>query len=177
MDYFNILIPVIGIFINITVQIFSYKYLLGKKLLKSEYSGFLCGSIVLVVCETFAYEEPVVERLSLICVNLIIYFCLSYCYFNFINMGETARRIRLLRELDDAPAGLTREEMLKRYNAQQIINIRMSRLIHNGQILLRDGRYYVGSPVMLFIAKMIVFMKLIVIGKKSEFEKYNEKQT
>ena len=164
MDYFNILIPVIGIFTNITAQIFSYKKLPGKKLLKSEYSGFLCGAVVLSVCEAFAYKKPAADWLSLICVNLIIYLCLSYCYFHFINMGETARRIRLLREFDEAPAGLNREDMLKRYNAQEIINIRMSRLMHNGQIILRDGRYYVGSLAMLLISKAIVLMKLVVLG-------------
>ncbi|MFA4854637.1 MAG: hypothetical protein WC616_04720 [Candidatus Omnitrophota bacterium] len=174
MDYFNILIPVIGIFANIAAQIFSYKYLLGKKLLRSEYFGFLYGSIALVVCTIPSYQALEADWLSLICVNLIIYLCFSYCYFNFINMGETARRIRLLRELDEAPAGLTQEEMLKRYNAQEIINIRMSRLIHNGQVLLRDGRYYVGSPVMLLISKAIVLMKLIVLGKKSEFDLHHE---
>lgn len=169
MDYFNILIPVIGIFTNITAQIFLYKYLLGKKLLKSEYFGFLCGSIVLIVCEILAYQAPEADWLFLICVNLIIYFCLSYCYFNFINMGETARRIRLLRELGEAPAGLTKGDILKRYNAQEIINIRINRLMNNSQIVLRNGRYYVGSPLMLFISKAIVLMKLVVLGKKSEF--------
>lgn len=170
MDYFNIFIPVIGIFINITTQIFSYKYLLGKKLLKSEYFGFLCGAVVLAVSEIIAHQALEADWLSLICVNLIIYLCFSYCYFNFINMGETARRIRLLRELDEAPAGLTMKEILKRYNAQEIINIRMNRLMHNGQIVLRGGRYYVGSPVMLLISKAIVLMKLVVLGKKSEFD-------
>lgn len=170
MDYFDILIPLMGIIGNITAQIFSYKYLPVKKLLKSEYFGFLCGLIVLVACEIISYQALEADWLSLICVNLIIYLCLSYCYFNFINMGETARRIRLLRELDEMPTGLTREDMLKRYNAQEIINIRMNRLMHNGQIVLRDGRYYVGSPVMLLISKAIVLMKLVVLGKKSEFD-------
>ncbi|MDD5465380.1 MAG: hypothetical protein PHP73_03450 [Candidatus Omnitrophica bacterium] len=110
----------------------------------------------------------------LIFVNLIIYFCLSYCYFNFINMGETARRIRLLRELGEAPAGLTKGDILKRYNAQEIINIRINRLMNNSQIVLRNGRYYVGSPVMLFISKAIVLMKLVVLGKKSEFDRHHE---
>ena len=170
MGYFNILIPIISILGNISAQIFSYKYLLHKKLLKSEYFGFLCGVIVLAVCQAFVYGEPAVESLSLLCVNLIIYFCLSYCYFNFINMGETARRIRLLRELCDSSQGLNKEEILSRYNAEVVVDLRMRRLLNNHQIISRAGRYYVDSPVMLLIAKAIVLMKLVVLGKKSEFE-------
>ena len=170
MDYFNILIPLIGIFSNITAQILSYKYLLSRRLLKSEYFGFLCGLIVLAVCQVLANGKPDAEQFSLICTNLIIYFCLSYAYFHFINLGETARRIRLLRELYEAPFGLSREEILKKYNAPEIINIRTSRLLNNGQIILRYGRYYIASPVMLLISKAIVLMKLVVLGKKSEFD-------
>jgi hypothetical protein len=172
MSYFNIFIPLIGILSNISAQIFSYKYLFGKKLLKSEYFGFLCGAVVLSVCEAFAYQEPVTEWLSLVCVNLIIYLCLSYCYFNFINMGETARRIRLLRELYDSALGLSKEEILLKYNAEQVVDLRMRRLLNNHQIILRSARYYVASPVMLLISKAIVLMKLIVLGKKSEFDCY-----
>lgn len=172
MDYFNILIPVIGIFINIIAQIFLYKYLLGRRLLKSEYFGFLCGAVVLIVCEIAAANQSLaIDRVFLIGVDLIIYICLSYCYFHFINMGETARRIRLLRELDQAPLGLTKEEMLGRYNAEEIIKIRMSRLINNGQIKLHQGRYHIGSPVMLFVSRIIVLLKVVILGRDSEFRK------
>lgn len=170
MGYYNIFIPIIGMFSNITAQIFLYKYLPGKKLLRSEYFGFLCGVIVFAVCQALAYGELSLERFSLICANLIIYFCLSYCYFNFINMGETARRIRLLRELYDSGQGLNKEEILARYNAGEVIELRMRRLLNNHQIVSRGGRYYVASPVMLFISKAIVLMKLVVLGKKSEFD-------
>jgi len=170
MDYFGILIPLIAITGNIAAQVFSYKYLLGKKLLRSEYFGFLCGVIVLAVCQALTYGDMNVERLSLVCVNLIIYLSFSYCYFNFINMGETARRIRLLRELYDSNQSLNKQEVLLRYNAEEVIDLRMRRLVNNHQIILRQGRYYVGSPVMLLIARGMVLMKMIVLGKKSEFD-------
>jgi len=171
MAYFNILIPILSLCFNILTQIFSYKYILKKKLLKSEYLGCLCGFIFLIVCELALGEGSFKEWLFLVFANLIIYACFSYCYFTFINMGETARRIRLLRELYDAPFGLTQEEILKRYNAEEVINIRMSRLLNNGQITLRNERYFVSSPIMLSISKILVLMKLIVLGKESEFEK------
>jgi len=171
MAYFNILVPAIGICVNICAQILAYKYILIRKLLKSEYFGFLTGLTALTILQVFAYQASLTERLALACVNLIIYFCFSYIYFSFINMGETARRIRLLREFCDSPQGLTKEQVLSRYNAEEVVNIRLNRLLHNGQVISRNSRYYIGSPVMLFISKVLVLMKLIVLGKRSEFEK------
>ena len=86
-------------------------------------------------------------------------------------MGETARRIRLLRELCDSSDGLSKEGILDRYNAKEIIDIRMKRLLGNGQVVLRNGSYFIGNPTMLFFSGIIVFMKLLILGKKSEFDK------
>lgn len=170
MSYFSIFIPVLSACFNILAQVFFCKYIIKKGLLKSIYLGFLCGLVIFIVGEFITYQ-PSGDWLALFLANLIIYGCLSSGFFTFINMGETARRIRLLRELYDAPFGLTREEILKRYNAEEIINIRMNRLLNNGQVILRDGRYYACRQVMLFISKTIIFMKLIVSGRESEFEK------
>lgn len=171
MPYFSIFIPVLSICFDIFAQIAFYKYVMKKALLRSEYLGFVCGFCVFIICELIAYGEPFGEWLFLLFVNLAVYFCLSYCYFTFINWGETARRIRLLRELYDAPDGLTKEQILARYNAAEIINIRLARLINNNQVILRDEKYYTGSPVMLFISKTIVLIKRIVLGKASEFDR------
>ena len=43
------------------------------------------------------------------------YGVLSFGYFHFINLGETARRIRIIREIDAAGRPLTREVILDRY--------------------------------------------------------------
>jgi hypothetical protein len=102
--------------------------------------------------------------------NFLIYAALGYCYFHFINLGETARRIRILRELYEAPDGLPLEGILERYNAKHIVEMRLRRLIHNGQIVERDGRYYIGSPVMLLIARSITLLKVVILKKKSEFD-------
>ena len=102
--------------------------------------------------------------------NLLIYAALGYCDVHFINLGETARRIRILRELYETPEGLSQEEILKHYNAKHVVDMRLRRLLGNGQIIERQGRYYIGSPVMLFIAKSITALKFVILGKRSEFD-------
>lgn len=159
-----------SLFLNIFTQIIAYKYILKRGLLKSEYLGCLCGFTFLFICAVYLREELFQEWLAMILVNLAIYVCLSYGYFSFITFGETARRARLLYELRDFPDGLSKEELLKRYNAQEAIALRVARLLANGQIILRDGRYYIGSPIVLIISKIIVFLKVILLAKRSEFE-------
>lgn len=174
MSYFNVLIPALSMCFNILAQVFLCKYIIKKGLLKTIYLGFLCGLVIFIVCEFIAYRQPFEDWLALFLANLIIYGCFSSSFFTFINMGETARRIRLLRELYETPAGLTKAQILSRYNAEEMINIRMGRLLNNNQVILRDQRYYVASPVMLLISKVIILMKLVILGKESEFDRHDK---
>jgi len=95
---------------------------------------------------------------------------LSYCYFHFINLCLTARRIRLVRDIYKSANGLTISEILERYNAKSMIQIRLKRLLASGQIVFLNGKYYVGKPIVLFAAKCMVALKQLFLGKKSEYD-------
>lgn len=169
--YSDILIPILSIGFNIFFQVLLCKFLVKRSLLKTVYLGFTCGLLIFLMCEFITYRDFSGTWLPLFIVNLIIYGCLSFSFFTFINMGETARRIRLLRELSNSPNGLTKEQILNSYSSKEIIDIRMKRLLGNGQVILRKDSYFIGSPVMLFFSGVIIFMKLLILGKKSEFDK------
>ena len=47
--------------------------------------------------------------------------------------------------------------------------MRINRLLSTGQITLRAGRYYLARRTVLYMARVIVLMKLVVLGKRSEF--------
>lgn len=173
LEYLHVLNPPIGLAVNMGIQILSVRYVRTLTLLKSVIAGFLFGSISVIGIEWYIFfATPILVRdgVMLLITNLLIYSALGYCYFHFINLGETARRIRILRELYDSPEGLSLNEILNRYNAKHIVDMRIRRLLHNGQIIEKDGRYCIGSPVMLFISKSIIMLKLIVLGKRSEFD-------
>ena len=164
----QVISPVIGLAINVFVQILLFKYSSKYKLLRSISSGFIAGMLALCAIECYIIlrqATPSWSMASIFTVNLITYCCLGYCYFHFINLGETARRIRLLRDLYDAPGGLREEDLLSRYNAREVVNIRLTRLLSNNQIILRDSKYYIASPVMLLISKAVFFMKVVISGK------------
>jgi hypothetical protein len=157
-DLMRVIIPLLALLLNISSQMLSFRILNGLGLLKSEYLGFAVGFLSLFFGKAYAYLP----------VNIIIYLALAYLYFTFVNLGETARRVRILSELNEVREGLTYEELLKCYNAKMILEKRIDRLVKNKQIVCREDRYYVGSCAMFFISRAIEIMKLILLKRTSE---------
>ena len=109
------------------------------------------------------------DFLALAVTNFAIYSMFSYWYFAFITLSETAIRTRLLMELDRSEDGLSEEEMLAKYNASELIEKRINRLVGNGQIINNEGRYYRGKPGLLLFAKFSETMHRLVPGKRTEY--------
>lgn len=153
------------------MQIIGVKFY--TSLLKSLLFSFVFGLVALVLLESNLFKiisfGTKAEFYSIFTINIIIYLSLNYCYFNFVNMGETARRIRILWEINDSKDGLTMEEILQKYNSKEIVEKRLDRLISSGQVIVQNSRYFAGKPVMLLASRIIILLKLIVLGKKSEF--------
>jgi hypothetical protein len=141
-------------------------------LMRSIYVGFLAG-LAVVAAAGAAYlawgPRTIGDALCSAALNVMTYGALGFGYFHFLNLGETARRIRIIREIDAAGRSLTRAEILERYAAESIVNVRINRLLAAGQIVFREGRYYLAKPTVLYMARVIVLMKLLVLGKRSEF--------
>ena len=162
--------PVVGLIINVIGQLVGCRYL---GLLRSVFMGFFMGVVGVLAIETLFFFTTRPEPQTLIgqiALNTITYGALGYCYFHFINLGETARRIRIIREIWESGNGLSMDELKVRYNASDVIRVRLQRMIHNRQIILRGERYYIGKPILLYLAKLIVFMKLMLLKRETEFE-------
>lgn len=173
VNYLHLFSPIISLGINAICQVCVVRYINKFSLLKSIFLGFGFGLWILLLVEMYylvKLESSLLEKACSLSANIVAYIALGYCYFHFINLGETARRIRIIRELYESNDGLSLDELLARYNAKEIIERRLSRLINNRQIILKDGRYYIANLTMLFITKIIVGMKLVILGKRSEFD-------
>jgi hypothetical protein len=173
LHFVHVICPLLGLLINATSQVLLCRYERGFGLLESIFAGFICGLIMVILIEVAYYcatPSSIAHLLGLLCICIITYVTLSYCYFHFVNLGETARRVRILRELYDSKDGLSMEEILNRYNANDIIEKRIRRLLFNGQIILKDGRYFPGNSTVLLMNKAMVIMKIVVLGKRSEFD-------
>lgn len=169
--YLHPFAPLLSFMFNIVCQVSYCRYKRKSSLLVSIFFGFFVGLLSLFFIEGYSLRHlSVLDGLGYTLVNTITYSALGYGYFHFLNLGETARRIRLLIELADACEGLSLPELLKRYSHEEIVEKRLRRLLKSSQIISKDNRYYIGKPFMLIASKMILFLKLCILGKKSEFD-------
>lgn len=134
--------------------------------------GFASGGILASTFADAAMRASGVGAAWTVALWITTYFTLVYCYLaGVFNPGESARRIRLLIELRAAGArGMTLDEILTVYDARVIIRARLDRMLAGGQIVERGGRYFIGRPVMLALAKVMVVLKVVLLGAKTEFE-------
>lgn len=172
LSYLCAFTPLIGLLFNVFAQLIGFRYI-KLFLLKSLILGFVIGLVFVFGAGfygCFAAAQPSGDFVALLIVNSLTYSALGYCYAHFINLGEGARRIRIIRELYKSETGLSMDELLNIYDGRQMIENRINRLMSGGQIVLRNDRYFIGKPHMLLISRIILLMKLIILGKRSEFE-------
>jgi hypothetical protein len=98
--------------------------------------------------------------------DCIVFLCICYGYFHFLNLGETARRVRLLWELESSEGGLSYNEILDRYGAREMIDLRIGRLTNDGQIAQKNGRLYARGSSVVFMARVMVLLKRLFLGKR-----------
>jgi hypothetical protein len=87
--------------------------------------------------------------------------CFNYV-IGFFNLGETARRIRIARELQNAGGSLSLEGLYEHYNAEMIMNARLGRLLRAGQVIKTDEGYRISSRVVLMQARILWLLKRIL---------------
>lgn len=113
--------------ISVITQLLIYRYVKSLGLLKSVFVGFFSGCVIVFLIEVsyfVTYYHGYIDFVSNMIMSSITFGAFGYGYFHFINLGETARRIRIVKELSESENGLTMDELLERYNASIIINVR-----------------------------------------------------
>lgn len=166
-------LPAVALAVNVTAQLLIVRSSPGRGIAPSIGAGFLAGLAAVAAGAAFlpaAANATPLDGAATALADLLAYLCLSYCYFNFLNLGITARRIRLLIELLEAPGGLCWEEILERYGAAQMVHARLGRLLAGGQVREAGGRYTIGAPLLLTAARVIILLKVLFLGTRSEFE-------
>ena len=167
----HIFSPVLGLMVNVISQIIMTRYVKKFGLLTSVILGFLVGLAIVFTIEiahTLTSNSPISEVIGALALNTITYGALGYCYFHFVNLGETARRVRIVRELLDSKDGLSMSEIFEHYDASEIIRVRLQRLLKNKQITLRNDRYFITKSMLLYITKIITMMKIAILRKTGE---------
>ena len=174
-DWLHLVIPILGLTLNVLIQVSVSRLKPSLGLLRSVQVGFLTGLLGTMAADglTTGLAAPLrwPDIASIMTLNVIIYIALGYGYFHFVNLGQTARRVRLLWELYEADGGLTEEQIIRRYSARDIIDTRLGRMVATGQLFCQNGRYRVRRTTLLSMAKLILIMKRLILGRENEFDR------
>lgn len=86
--------------------------------------------------------------------DAIVYTCVAYAYFHLFNMSETARRVRILLEVD-AQGDIDESALRHAYSEAEVVDKRVKRMVDMGSLELRDDRYVVRGHTLYFAARIL----------------------
>jgi hypothetical protein len=169
----TIICPIGALAFNVIIQVLAFRLRRGAGFFRSIVEGFAAGLLAFVFFEVALFPGsgapgPYLELVLL--VNLPIYAALSYCAYNFIQLGQTSIRIRIYTEIALNPSGVSVEEMKREYDEKALLQGRLHRLVESGDLVETDGRYVVGRTRFLRAAQILVAAKRILLGKRSQFQ-------
>jgi hypothetical protein len=168
-----ILCPIAAIAANVITQILVFRLRRGAQFFRSIVEGFLAGAAALALLEVISAPGSGTLRdyvILALLVNIPIYLAISYCAYNFIQLGQTSIRIRMYSEIAASPGGVNIDEMKREYDDQALVQGRIRRLVESGDVVERDGRYFIGRTRLLHISNILCAIKRILLGRESEFE-------
>lgn len=171
--YGSLLSPVMALGVNVIAQVMLARARKGAQFLRSIIEGCLSGAVALLVLEIILLAWRGVSADTVVfslLVNAPTYAALSFCYFALANLGQTAIRVRIYAELLASPGGMSTQEIERRYDPETFVAVRLRRLIEGGDLIEKNGGYFLARKRLVFAANLMVAAKLILLGKRSEFD-------
>lgn len=93
----------------------------------------------------------------------VVFNGIAYSYFHFFNMSETARRIRMLIQIQQDGGEMRRENLIGTYTPENMVQVRLARLTQMHQISRSDdGRYRIASRFLLTVAYAMEWVKYVL---------------
>lgn len=102
--------------------------------------------------------------------TLEIYGAWWFVFLNLVQASESSLRMQILREVIAAGGAMPMSELLSRYNDDTLLRLRLRRLVEGKGVALREGRLHVRSALLRGLARFFLGLKLVTLGKRSEFD-------
>lgn len=166
-----VLAPYAGIVANVLSHVIISGVFRVQRYMTSLLAGFIAGFACLVgVAVLGLYVDggriAGADAVAYLLLDLMTYVALGYGYFHFVNINLASLRIRVLREIADAPDGLSRDQILSRYNSDEIIANRLTRLVQGRHLVAANGKYLLGeNPTFLILFRLFDTLKRVVLGR------------
>lgn len=112
---------------------------------------------------SLAESREITDAVFMLAFALIVFNGIAYSYFHFFNMSETARRIRMLIQIQQDGGEIRRENLIGTYTPQNMVQARLARLAQMHQISRSDdGRYRIESRFLLTVAYTMEWVKCVL---------------
>lgn len=171
-ELWPILAPIAALAVNVVVQVIAVRLSRGRHFLRAVGLGFFVGGAALLAAEAF-FPVALDRREAWVIgafVNLPLYAALSYCFFTFANLGQSSIRVRIYDEIAQQRTGVSSAQIAQEYDEAGLMENRLQRLVESGDLVLRDGHYFLGRKRLVPIASIIFATKRFILGKTSEFD-------
>jgi hypothetical protein len=91
----------------------------------------------------------------------LVFNSLAYTYLHIFNMSETARRIKILIEiqLSEEDIGISYED---NYDIKSILQNRLKRLVQMKQIYFYDGTYRLSGSTLIYVGRLLSFFRRVI---------------
>ncbi len=160
--------PLAGLAAYCLAQVAGSRLVQGRRPYVTLFAGFGVGMVAVIAVSAVALhfsELSASDSLGLLLLNLMAYGALGFGYFNFVNMNITSLRIRMLQELLARGGRMSREELLSCYGTDEMIDLRISRLVRGGHLVESGGRLQIGKRSFLLLARVFALLRWIVLGR------------
>ena len=135
--------------------------------------ALLAGFCVLVITDLWLATSGPSEAQSLpqiLLVHIPAYLSLSYCYYNFAQLGQTSLRVNLLRILLKRPEGIPLASLIEQHGDQQAIPLRVERLVTTGDLINRNGVLTIGRTRFVLTGQILFGLKRFLLGKRFDLK-------
>ncbi len=172
-EFWFLLSPIAALLVMLAVQTVLLRLARGEHFFRSVVLGFGAGFVANAAAQVallLVFPATADRWVLAIFVNLPLYVCLAYCYYNFINLGQCSIRIRVYKECADRGGHITNDELRSVYDEDGIREERIGRLLQGGDVALRDGCYQLVNRRLVPVAAIVFGLKKFVLRKESEFD-------
>jgi len=168
MQFYHFLVPVISVLSFFLFQFIALRTFIGKSYIGIWIIGLVFGVIITIVshlCIIVMMNDSILNGTLSGLINICTFLLLALLYLTIIQLGISSLRIRIMLELEESDDGLNSMDVLRNYNAEKILQTRLDRLERSGQIIVNQGKYYLGRALVLtMMVKVYSFIEWVLFG-------------
>lgn len=165
--------PLCGVVVMVAVHTVICRRRGEHRFLGGVVTAFACGLAAFLLGQVWLLTGVVIQADALVLagvVNIPLFICLAYCYYNFVNLGHASIRIRIYAECRERGGRVPAGHLARVYNDELLKEARLRRLLEDGDMICRGDCYHPGGMRLVPIAWFVFGMKKLVLGRASEFD-------